>query len=262
MEIGRYERPKTIEEAYALIVEEHGLPVAGGAWSHLMVKSAPLAVDLSDLEMRYIRDAGDRVEIGAMATARDVELSLPLAAEFGPLFRDATSHLVGVQLRNIITVGGSVAGKYGFSDINTVLLALNAELYFHGGQRIDMGSFLAAPRDKPFLLEKIAVRKGARAAFQSLRVTANDFAILNACAAYREGAWRIAVGARPAAARLGTEAARALGNEGRPSEAAARRAGEAAAAELGFGDDTRGSAIYRRSLCAVLVKRAILEASK
>ena len=262
MEIGRYERPKTIEEAYALIAAEHGLPVAGGAWSHMMVKSVPLAVDLSGLSLRYIRDAGETVEIGAMATARDAETSSPLAAEFGPLFRDATSHLVGVQLRNIITLGGSVAGKYGFSDINTVLLALNAELYFHGGHRIDMESFLTAPRDKPFLLEKIVARKGAKAAFQSLRATANDFAILNACAAYREGAWRIAVGARPAAARLGTEAARALGNEGRPSEAAARRAGEAAAAELGFGDDTRGSSTYRRSLCAVLVKRAILEASK
>lgn len=262
MDIGRYERPGNTDEAYKLIAEEHGLPIAGGAWSHMMVKSVPLAVDLSYLNLRYISDLGDTVEIGAMATARDVELSLPLAAEFGPLFRDTTSHLVGVQLRNIITVGGSVAGKYGFSDINTVLLALNAELYFHDGHRIDMGSFLAAPRDKPFLLEKITAWKGVKAAFQSLRVTANDFAILNACAAYREGKWRVAVGARPAAARLSAEAAGVLGGEGRPSEAAAGRAGEAAAAELGFGDDTRGSATYRRSLCAVLVKRAILEASK
>ena len=261
MDIGRYERPKAIEEAYTLITEEHGLPVAGGAWSRLMAKSVPLAVDLSDLGMRYIRDTGESVEIGAMSTARDAELSSLLAAEFGTVFRDATSHLVGVQLRNIITVGGSVAGKYGFSDMNTVLLALDAELCFYAGDRLDMGRFLAAPRDKPFLLEKIAARKGARAAFKSLRVTANDFAILNACAAYREGAWRVAVGARPAAARLSLEAARALGDRGRASEAAARRAGDAAAAELAFGDDTRGSAAYRRSLCAVLVKRAILEAS-
>jgi len=262
MDIGRYERPETREKAYALIAEERGLPIAGGVWSRMMVKSVPLAVDLSDLDLRYIRDSGDKVEIGAMATAREAEISPLLAVEYGPLFRDATSHLVGVQLRNIITVGGGVAGKYGFSDINTVLLALGAELHFHGGLRIDMGSFLAAPRDKPFLLEKIAVGKGVKAAFQSLRVTANDFAVLNACAAYHEGAWRIAVGARPAAARLSAEAARALGAEGRPSEAAAGRAGEAASAELSFGDDTRGSSTYRRSLSAVLVKRAILEASK
>ncbi|HCO49773.1 MAG TPA: hypothetical protein DIT55_10270, partial [Spirochaetaceae bacterium] len=36
---------------------------------------------------------------------------------------------------------------------------------------------------------------------------------------------------------------------------------QAAAAELSFGEDTRGSAEYRRALCAVLVKRAVLAAA-
>ncbi len=240
MDIGRYERPETREKAYALIAEERGLPIAGGVWSHMMVKSVPLAVDLSDLDLRYIRDSGDKVEIGAMTTAREAEISPLLAVEYGPLFRDARA-ISWRATQNIITVGGGVAGKYGFSDINTVLLALDAELHFHGGLRIDMGSFLAAPRDKPFLLEKIAVGKGVKAAFQSLRVTANDFAILNACAAYHRGAWRIAVGARAPAAPRPAQSARAKGDEGHPTEAAAGRAGEAASAELSFGDDTRAA---------------------
>ena len=260
MEIGRFERPRTLEEANALIVEHRGMPLGGGAWVHMTTKAAELVVDLSGLGLDYIRDAGDSIEIGAMVTARTLETSPLLAAEFGGLFRSATEHLVGVQLRNIITAGGTVAGKYGFSDLITVLVALDASLVLYGNKTVDIMSFLTGPREGPFLLEKIVVGKGARASYQSVRVTRNDFAILNACAAFSGGLWRIAIGARPAAARLSLEAARVLGSDGAPSVAAAGRAGAAAAAELSFGDDTRGSSTYRRAICSVLVRRAILGA--
>lgn len=262
MDIGRFERPKTLEEAHTLIVEKRGLPIGGGAWIHMTAKTAELAVDLSGLDLGYIRDRGDSVEIGAMATARSLEISPLLSADFGGLFRNATEHLVGVQLRNIITIGGTVAGKYGFSDLIAVLAALDASLVLYGDKTVDIMSFLTGPREGPFLLEKIVVGKGARASFQNVRVTRNDFAILNACAAFSRGAWRVAVGARPAAARLSLEAARILGSDGAPSAAAAGRAGDAAAAELTFGDDTRGSSEYRRAICSVLVRRAILEVAK
>jgi len=261
MDIGRFERPKTLDEANALIVEKHGMPLGGGAWVHMTAKSAELVVDLSGLGLDYIRDCGETIEIGAMTTARGLETSSLLSAEFGSLFRNATEHLVGVQLRNIITIGGTVAGKYGFSDVITALAALDASLVMHGGATVDIMSFLTGPREGPFLLEKIVLRKGASGSFQSVRVTRNDFAILNACAAFSRGAWRVAVGARPAAARLSLGAAGILGNEGAPSAEAAGRAGGAAAAELSFGDDTRGSSEYRRAICSVLVRRAILEAA-
>lgn len=258
MEIGSYMRPKSMDEAYSLIVEKRGMPIGGGAWMHMAARKTALAVDLSELGLRYIRDAGDAIEIGAMATARDIEISPLLSAGFGSLFRDATSHIVGTQLRNVITAGGTVAGKYGFSDLVTVLVALNASLHFHRAAQVPIPQFLAAPREAPFLLEKILIGKSARAAFQSMRATNNDFAILNACAAFSDGGWRIAVGARPQAARLSAAASAALGGDATPTPEKATHAGEAAAAELSFGEDTRGSAEYRRALCAVLVKRAVL----
>ena len=261
MDIGSYMRPKSIDEAYSLVVEKRGIPVGGGAWMHMAARKAAMAVDLSDLGLRYISDAGDAIEIGAMATARDIETSSLLSARFGSLFRDAMGHIVGIQLRNVITAGGTVAGKYGFSDLVTVLVALNASLHFHGAGEVPMPEFLAASREGPFLLEKISVRKGAKAAFQSMRATNNDFAILNVCAAFADGGWRIAVGARPQAARLSAAALAALGDDAAPTQEKAARAGEAAAAELSFGEDTRGSAEYRRALCAVLVKRAVLAAA-
>jgi len=261
MEIGSYTRPKSMDEAYSLVVEKRGIPIGGGAWTHMTARKAALAVDLSDLGLRYISDSSDAIEIGAMATARDIETSPLLSAGFGSLFRDAMNHIVGVQLRNVITAGGTVAGKYGFSDLLTVLAALNASLHFHGTGEVQLPEFLAAPRETPFLLEKIVIRKGAKAAFQSLRATNNDFAILNVCAAFAGGSWRVAVGARPQAARLSEAASAALGGDAKPSPEKATRAGEAAAVELSFGEDTRGSAEYRRALCAVLVKRAVLAAA-
>jgi CO/xanthine dehydrogenase FAD-binding subunit len=262
MVIGRYVRPEGLEEAYDLVVRQKGIPVAGGAWLHLGTKRVELAVDLSDCKLRFVSDCGDAVEIGAMTTARDLETSELLTENFGPVFHHGVEHIVGVQLRNIITVGGTVAGKYGFSDLITLLLALDAQVVLYGREALDLVTFLTAPRDTPFLLEKIIIRKKAKAAFTSLRIANNDFAVLNACASFCGGEWRVAVGARPQVARLCPGAAAILGKVSQPDEAAARLAGDAAASELSFGDDTRGSSEYRRSLCSVLVRRAVLEACR
>ncbi len=261
MLIGRYECPGGLKEAYDLVAGHKGTPVGGGAWLHLGSKRIELAVDLAGCGLRFIADKGDFVEIGAMATARDLETSGVLQACFGSQFRRAVEHIVGVQLRNLISLGGTVAGKYGFSDLITLLLALDARVVLFGREAVDLSVFLTSARDIPFLLEKVIVHKNVKSSFMSLRIANNDFAVLNACAAFREGSWRVAVGARPAAARLSINAATALGNDPCPDMPAARLAGEAAAEELSFGDDMRGSSDYRKSLCAVLVRRAILGAS-
>lgn len=260
MEFGHFARPRKLEEAYELIIGQKGLPVAGGGWLHLGTRKVELAVDLSACGLRYINDSGDTIEIGAMATARDMETSPILKISHGDLFAKALGHIVGVQLRNLVTAGGTVAGKYGFSDLITVLLALDTKVVLYGRETQNIANFLSSPRDTPFLIEKLILPKKGRAAFQSLRIANNDFAVLNACTAFQDGAWRLAVGARPAAARLCIGAAALLGAVGYPDEAAARLAGQTAAEETAFGDDTRGSAQYRKSLCSVLTRRAILEA--
>lgn len=261
MDIGTYVRPASIDEAWSLIVEKNAFPLGGGAWAHMNARKAEIAVDLEGLGLRYIREEGGNIEIGAMATARDCETSPLLREAFGALFREATCHLVGVQLRNIITIGGTVAGKYGFSDVITTLLALDATLAFHRDAEAKLADFLLAPRETPFLLEKIVVGTKRRAAFGSVRITRNDFAILNACASFDGDSWRIAVGARPAAARLAPRAAALLGAEGSPQPELAGRAAALAAEELVFGDDHRGSGEYRSAVCPALVRRAILEAT-
>lgn len=263
MEIKEYVRPASLDEAYSLVVEKKGFPLGGGAWVHMNVRSVDLAVDLSALNLTYIVDKGDTVEIGAMATARQIETSNLLNQAFSGAFARATEHLVGVQLRNLITIGGTVAGKYGFSDLVTLLVALDAKLVLYRDKTIDIASFLAASRETPYLIEKIIVEKNPSVAFQSVRVTQNDFAILNASAAFHNGkGWQIAVGARPAAARLAVKAVQYLGTNQKPDELTAKEAGRIASEEISFGSDVRGSDEYRKLVCETLVMRAIMEAAK
>ncbi|HAP56068.1 MAG TPA: molybdopterin dehydrogenase, partial [Spirochaetaceae bacterium] len=182
------------------------------------------------------------------------------AASFGTLFAKALGHIAGVQVRTIVSVGGSVAGRYGFSELLVLLLALDARVSLYREGETPLSAFLQSPRGKPFLLEKILVAPGASAGFQSLRAANNDFSLLSVCASSRESGWRVAVGARPQVAALGENAGAWLGLQPKPGDAAAARAGELAAQELRFGDDVRAGAAYRQAVCPVLVARAVMEA--
>jgi len=259
MEILEYARPQNTDEAFRLIREQHGTAIGGAAWLRTNTKTIALGVDLAGLGLEYVREAGDHIEIGAMTTYRELETSRLLKARFGALFKATVGHVVGIQLRNIITVGGTVAGRYGFSDLNTTLCALGARAVFHPGRAVDLADFIEKGAEGPFLLEKILLPASVRAAYQQMRISRNDFPILNTTSAWTGSGWRIAVGARPAAARLCREAMALLGNDPHPSDEKIVAAARAAARELQFGSDIRASAEYRRDILPVLIRRALTE---
>lgn len=263
MEISTLVRPQSLDEAYALLTEKKAFPIGGGAWSRMISRKVETAVDLSALDLRYIRKTGGQIEIGAMATVRDIEVSPELQQAFGPLFNRTVRHIVGVQMRNIITAGGTVAGRYGFSDLNTTLLALDAKIFLYREGEVDFASFLTNRKNGPFLIEKIILdTEGSKGAYQSVRNTNSDFPILNTAAGFTGGKWRIAVGGRPGSARLAEGAMEILGTHAVPEAGLIEKAAETAAGEITFGKDLRGSAEYRRSVCRALVKRAVMEAAK
>ncbi len=47
------------------------------------------------------------------------------------VFRDAVKDIVGVQLRNLATIGGSVYSRFSFSDVICSLLCLECDVYKH-----------------------------------------------------------------------------------------------------------------------------------
>jgi len=257
---GDYVRPKSIEEAYEIFkLKKNATLIGGGCYIRMGNRRIGLAIDLCDAGLNYINEDEDIIEIGAMTTLRQLETSEILYENFGPIIADSVKHIIGVQLRNIATIGATVFSKYGFSDPITALLALDADVVFHNSGRISLEEYLKEEGKRRDILEKIILhKKFDKGAFQSMRNSQVDYAILNAAVSKKDGKYRIAVGARPRTATLAYKAMDYI-NDTEINEETAMRAGEIASEELVFGSNTRGSAEYRKELCKVLVKRAIME---
>ena len=91
-------------------------------------------IDLSGLGLDQIEESDNVIKIGAMCTLRQIEESEALKSLYGDGIAEAVRHIVGVQFRNQATVGGSIYGRFGFSDVLTAFLALDTfvELYDGG----------------------------------------------------------------------------------------------------------------------------------
>ncbi len=267
-------RPSTLGEAAQLLSEPGTAVLGGGAWARFSRKKTDRALDLSHLGLDKMEERDGLITLGAMTPLRAVETSPLLQELAGGILPRSIEHIVGVQLRNIITVGGTLAGRYGFSDLLTALLVLPAEVLVYGEEPVPMEDWLRRRASERTLVTGVQIRRdGRRASFQGVRRTSTDFSLLNAAASLGpEGDCRIAVGARPAGAVRVPEAEKiatqAL-STGAPSPAAApagispetaQKAGEAAA-QLTFKDDLRAGAAYRRKICPVLIRRALQEAS-
>lgn len=260
---GDYIKPKSIEEAYeSFKLKKNATLIGGGCYLRMGNRRIGLAIDLSDAGLNYINENENTIEIGAMTTLRELETSQILLDSFGAVISDSVKHIIGIQLRNIATIGATVFSKYGFSDPITALLALDAELVLYNGGKIALEEYLKEESKRRDILEKIVLHKNVdSSAFQSMRNSQVDYAILNASVSKIDGKYRMAIGARPRTAALAYKAMDYINNTVINDESA-YKAGEIASEELAFGSNTRGSAEYRREICKVLVKRAIMEVSK
>lgn len=249
-------QPDTIDEAYEILMEKRNNTILGGcAFLRLGSSRIGTGIELSKLNLDYMIEHDDEIEIGAMTTFRSLETSTVLQQCFNGLIPKAVSHIIGVQFRNVVTVGASVYAKYGFSDLITALLALDTEVELYKGGRIPLLQFLEQDYEKD-LLTKIWIKKNARlATYENLRNSASDFPIINVAVSHLDNQWRIVAGARPGRAKIATQASAALsqGNNNVAEIAAI------ATEELAFGTNARGTAEYRKAICQVLITRAIQE---
>ena len=251
--------PHDLAEAYRTLSSTPGAVVLGGCgYIRLGDRALPVAIDLSRLGLDTVRDTGNTLEIGAMTPLRTLETSPVCQNLFDGVLGESVKNIVGVQLRHLVTVGGTVAGRFPFSDPLTALLALNAELEFHHHGRISLEEYLAGKTLRDILVKVIIAKGGQRGSFQSIRRSKTDYAVLNAAACRQGDDLRIVVGARPGRAMLVPEAAAHLHDRGLTAETA-REAGAIAARTLQFGDNPRGSGRYRQTVCPVLVTRALME---
>lgn len=255
-------QPETLEDAYNKLVARKTNTILGGcAFLKMGSKRIGTGIDLSKLNLNYINETDNYIEIGASTTFRDIETSEALNSYFNGVLKEAVKDIIGVQFRNIVTVGASVYSKYGFSDFITALLALDTEVELYKGGRLSLQDFLIKPYEKD-ILTKIYIKKNERkASYKSLRNSKSDYPILNVTVSKLNDDFKIVVGARPATAKISIDASKLLSQEGF-SEASLNKALDIMSSELIFGTNMRATYEYRQAISKVLVKRAIMEVIK
>jgi carbon-monoxide dehydrogenase medium subunit len=213
--------------------------------------------------LSYIEERGDEIAIGALARHHDLETSALLKAQV-PLLA-YTAHQVGdPQVRHRGTLGGTLAHGDPASDLPAAVLALGGTLVAQGpnGQReiaaLDFfRGFLDTALNVDEMLVEIRVPKvaGAGWSFQKFNRRAQDWAIVGVAAIVNgtTGIALVNMGPTPLRATAVEEAVR--------RGASATDAATAADQGTDPPSDINASSEYRRHLAAVLVRRALEEAS-
>lgn len=254
-------QPETVQEAFEILNQRKSNTIVGGcAFLRMSSKKINTAIELTKLGLNYISEDIDYIEIGAMATFRDIETNDALKNYFNGLVPKAIGNIIGVQFRNVVTAGATVYSRYGFSDFITALLALETEVELYSMGRISLEEFLRMPYKRDILTKIFIKKDNTKAAYKDFRNSSSDYPVLNTAVSYRESdnQWKIVVGARPRGAAFAKKAALEL-SKGTLTEAEIEAAADLASKELAFGSNMRATEEYRKALCKVLVKRAVME---
>ena len=240
-------RPQSLEEAYELNQKRTNRILGGMLWMRMSNVQIQKAIDLSGLGLDTIEETEEAFSIGCMVTLRELELHDGLNACYDGLLRKAVEDIVGVQFRNSATVGGSLFGRFGFSDVLTAFLVLDTYVELYKGGLCPLAEFASRKRDNDILVRVIVKKKKGQYAYQTCRNTRTDFPVLAVALSETEDGVKVAVGARPqrAEVRLAADL----------KEETLKKLAES----FTYGINMRASAEYRKHLAKVLLKRAAAE---
>jgi len=238
----------------------------------LRLAAPTMLVDLGRVEeLKYVRDEGDHIAIGAMTRHTDVEHNDILQEQCGLLAY--TASLVGdPQVRHRGTIGGSISHGDAASDLPSALLALEGTFVVNGpnGERtVAAGDFFQdylqtdlAPDE---VLTEIRVPKlGSNTgwSYKKFNRRAQDWAVVGVAAVVEKSNGSVGL-ARIGLTNMGSTPLRASAAENALSGADAGSVAEATQnADEGTSpsSDIAASAEYRRHLARVLARRAVEEA--
>ena len=244
--IQKYVRAQSLEEAWQLNQNKRNRILGGMLWLRLGKGTVGTAIDLCDLGLDTIEETEDSFSIGAMATLRDIEMHQGLNAYTDGAVADSVKDIVGVQFRNMATVGGSIWGRFGFSDVLTVFLALDSYVELYKGGIVPLEEFAKMKKDNDILVRLIVKKTPCKVIYSAMRNQRTDFPVLACAVSQMNGEYRASIGARPGRAMLvrrdNAEGFAAFVAENTPTEG-----------------NLRGSAAYRTHLTRVLVERSMNE---
>jgi aerobic carbon-monoxide dehydrogenase medium subunit len=276
-----YHRARSIEEAVALL-GQHGDDAKLLAGGHSLIPLLKLRfaqprhlIDVRKIpHLAGIREEDGAIVIGAATTHAQMERS-SVAVRRLPILAEAASQIGDPLVRNVGTVGGSLAHADPGADWPAVMLAVNAEFRVVGprGTRTIMADdffldILTTALEPTEMLTEIRIPSPSATtggAYAKFRHPASGYALIGVAAQVSLGARNTIRDARLAVTGVSTRATRARGTEQALTGTAGDEASIAAAARRiieGFEPraDSQGSVAYKQHLAAAYARRAIAKA--
>lgn len=275
-----YARPRSLDEAFALLAEHGGdAKLLAGGHSLLPMMKLRLAtpgvvIDISRISgLDSIKAGADGIAIGALTTHGAIAQSADVARNI-PALADAAGQIGDAQVRNRGTIGGACAHGDPASDYPAVLLALDATLSTQargGSKTIPAGDFFRGMFDTALaadaILTEIRFRPAPHSAYAKFPHPASHYAVVGVAANLELQGGRI-VQARIAITGVGDHPYRATNVEKalvgvNPNDTSAVKA---ACVDAGAGiaprSDVFASGKYRAAMAEVYASRAVAAAAK
>lgn len=249
--IRELQKVHSIQEAKELNSKRINTVIGGGLWLRLGKRKIGTAIDLSGLGLEGIEENDKEFKIGAMTSLREIETCKSLNDYFQNSFKEALKGIVGVQFRNGATIGGSVYSRFGFSDVVSLLLALDAYVVLDEGEKVQIKEYTKQDKDNKIVTHIIIPKLGQKVYYSTFRRESVDIPMLNgAVSLYPDGKLYCIIGSRPQIAALHEESTL-------PKQEEVDKFVDKVLADMTFLSNTRASAEYRKSLAKVILINGI-----
>jgi len=278
-----YHAPTSVSDAVQLLAQhgENAKLLAGGhslvPLMKLRLARPEVLIDLGKIEsMAYIREQGDGLAIGAMTTQTQLETS-DLVKSRAPMLAEAAGMVADPQVRNVGTIGGSLAHADPAGDLPAVVVALAAKLVTSstGDHRtIEADDFfvdlLTTDLRPTEILSEISIPglpPHTGTAYAKFGNKASHYAVVGVAAVVTVGADGVCQSARIGVTGAGPKAVGAASAEDAltgsnlDDSAISAAAGLAGDGITDFNEDVHASAEYRAHLVTVYAARAIRAAA-
>ncbi|WP_207462446.1 FAD binding domain-containing protein [Azospirillum sp. SYSU D00513] len=256
-----FHRPKTLAEAASIQGGLEEPKLLGGGMTLVPTLKQRLArpsdlIDLSQIpELKGIRETAEGLEIGAFARHAEVAAS-DLVRRTIPALADLAGHIGDRQVRNLGTMGGSIANADPAADYPAAVLALKSTVKTDR-REIDGDAFFTGMFETALepaeIVAAVRYQRPGKAAYAKFRNPASRYAVVGVFVAVFGSEVRVAVTGAAGSVFRATELESALAADFRPE------ALEGITVQRDdLNADIHASADYRAHLVTVMAKRAVV----
>ena len=270
-----YSAPTNLKDALGLLGGEDVKVVAGGMslipLMKLRLATPSQLVDIGRIaDLNYIKEDKGVLRIGATTTHYQVESSAVVRSRC-PLLAEAAGHIGDLQVRNMGTIGGSIAHADPAADYPASLLALEARVALasaKGQREIPIGEFFVdtftTALEPGEIVREVIVpveEQSAGTSYQKMVQPASGFAIVGVAARIKKSGGKVTM-ARVGVTGLSGKPYRATsvekaleGTAGSASDV--QKASATVAEGVDANSDLHASADYRKHMARIYAMRAL-----